>query len=510
MKVLLVSFFNDESYGVRSLHATLTDKKIDTQMMFFKSEMKIARSNHHEKVKENFKGDMNNASTHEIDLFIDFIKSNNFDLVGFSLVSQHFTLYKRIYNRLQELDICPKIVVGGWEPSLNPEICIKYTDYLCVGEGEGCLVDLVEGLRDKREIANTPNFWVKNGGVIKKNPVAPLHKNLSDYPVPIFEDKLCYYIENNELVNKEPYYDNIRYGTFIGRGCPFSCTYCSNVYMAQTIYPKSWSRIRYRSVEHVKEEVSIVKEKLTNVKCINFYDEIFTPKTEWIDAFFSWYKEKIKLPFFCFFYPGTCSDEKCKTLSEAGLKGVWIGVQSGSKRVRDEIYKRPYTNEKVINQAKVFHKYNVSVRYDFIFNNPFETFEESLESIDMLLNLPQPYTVNLFSLKFFPNTDITRMALEAGHITKESLDDNNKDDHDHYLIRYDNTKNPDSVFINTLALYISFMSENLELQNKKELIGEIIEDFKKNRDVGPVKELLKPFVTQNDKQAKMKEFEINV
>ena len=40
MKVLVVSFFNDESYGVRSLHATLVDNNIDAYMMFFKLEAK--------------------------------------------------------------------------------------------------------------------------------------------------------------------------------------------------------------------------------------------------------------------------------------------------------------------------------------------------------------------------------------------------------------------------------------------------------------------------------------
>ena len=37
-KVLLVSFFNDEAYGLRSLHSTLIENGIDARMLFFKVE----------------------------------------------------------------------------------------------------------------------------------------------------------------------------------------------------------------------------------------------------------------------------------------------------------------------------------------------------------------------------------------------------------------------------------------------------------------------------------------
>jgi radical SAM superfamily enzyme YgiQ (UPF0313 family) len=119
------------------------------------------------------------------------------------------------------------------------------------------------------------------------------------------------------------------------------------------------------------------------------------------------------------------------------LKGIWIGVQSGSPRVRNDVFKRRYSNEQIINQARIFHKYGVSVRYDFIFDNPFETFEESLESIFMMMQLPQPFSLNLFSLKYFPNTEITEMARRSGFITEGDIDDNRDDDRDTYVIHRD-------------------------------------------------------------------------
>ncbi len=204
--------------------------------------------------------------------------------------------------------------------------------------------------------------------------------------------------------------------------------------MASQVYQKAWSKVRHRSIGHVLNELHTVKECLTKVQRINFYDEVFLVKGEHSRKFFERYKQEIGLPFYCMFYPGTCSDETAEFLKEAGLQGVWIGVQSGSDRVRKEIFKRYYTNDVIKKQSEIFHKYGVSIRYDFIFDNPFELPEETEESIKLMQELPTPFSVNLFSLKFFPNTEITKMALGSGLITQSRVDDQLLDDHLIYLV----------------------------------------------------------------------------
>ena len=491
-KVLLVSFFNDEAYGIRSLHSTLIENAIDAYMLFFKVESKQIILDHDAKTKKDFMHNLRNASDKEIALLVNFITENQINVIGFSLVSSHFYLYKRIYERIRNIQGLT-IVIGGWQPSLNPDDCISYTDYLCIGEGEVALRELIDLLATNKNADHVLNFWINKTDITTKNPVRPLTRDLSSFPSPVYEHKYSYIIENDQIVNFEPAFDNSRYGTFIGRGCPFQCTYCSNSFMANIVYPTSWSRIRYRSIDHVKKEMVFVKSKLNNVRSINFYDEVFSPSMDWIRGFFSWYEKEINIPFYCFFFPGSCSEEKCRTLARAGLHGVWIGVQSGSLRVRKEIFKRMYTNKQVIEQANIFHKYNVSVRYDFIFDNPFESFEESVESILLMLELPQPFTVNLFSLKYFPNTEITKMALSAKIIVEKDLDDNLKNDQDTYLINRD-VENIDNRFINHMAFYISCMSQNPKLLQQKDMIVKLINNYKNTRDITEVVELIAPFL----------------
>ena len=132
------------------------------------------------------------------------------------------------------------------------------------------------------------------------------------------------------------------------------------------------------------------------------------------------------------FYPGTCDEEMAELLSNAGLQGVWIGIQSGSNRVRKEVFKRHYTNKRLLQQIEVFRKYNISIKYDFIFENPFETEEEFKETIELIRMFPKPYLINMFQLKFFPGTEITQMALKAKLIDK--TDDQIYTDYPEYLI----------------------------------------------------------------------------
>jgi hypothetical protein len=145
----------------------------------------------------------------------------------------------------------------------------------------------------------------------------------------------------------------------------------------------------------------------------------------------------------------------------------------------------------VLKQAKVFHKYGINVRYDFIFDNPFETFKESLESINLMLEFPQPFSLNLFSLKYFPNTEITSMALEAGLISENELDDHLLTDQHNYMVSMNNTES-DSNFINHLSTYISFLAIESKVERKE--IEKIINDYIVRKDIEPVKNKVAPFL----------------
>jgi len=370
MKVLLVSFYNKEAYGMRILHSILSSKH-DARMLFIEE---------------------NNPR-----LVIELLKNFKPDVLCFSLVSSNFILYKKLYKQIQGVHNF-KIILGGWEPTLNPNKCLPYCDALCRGEGENVILKIVEDVKS---------------GTLKKIYIEELKP--IDYPTFRFSNGYSYVTEKGKIEQKEPYFENERYGTMIGRGCPYRCTYCSNNYM-NNIY-SDWGKTRFRSIDKVIEELKVVKRRLHAVSRINFYDEVFLPQ-KWIDEFTCKYTKEIGLPFYCMFYPGTCTEDTAKKLAENGLVGVWMGVQSGSERERREIYKRYYTNETLLEQISIFQKYDISIKYDFIFDSPFTTKEDFMETIKLMRKFPKPFLINMFSLKYFPNTEITDMAFAEGIIEK--------------------------------------------------------------------------------------------
>lgn len=376
-KILLCSFYNTEAYGLRILHSILTSNpNYEVNLLFINS--------------------------YSPELIVEIIKTLQPSIVGFSLVSPNFVMYKKVYPIIRKTGNF-KIILGGWQSTLNPEECLSYCDALCRGEGENIIEEMIYDLLNS-----------KNKKVYMKS----LNNNIN-YPELIFDDKHTFSIDNGKIKCGEPYFHNTRYGTMYGRGCPYSCTYCSNSYM-KNVYP-NWSHIRYRDINNVMDELIYIQCNLPNVERINFYDEIFIPKKEFIEE----YKRLINLPFYCMFCPGTCSDKSAKDLKEAGLTGVWLGIQSGSERVRKEIFKRYYTNDQIRRQVDIFKKYDISIKYDIIFDNPWETKEETQETIDLMKELDAKL-INMFSLKFFPNTEITKRALDEGLInnTDDQLDIN--------------------------------------------------------------------------------------
>ena len=113
-----------------------------------------------------------------------------------------------------------------------------------------------------------------------------------------------------------------------------------------------------------------------------------------------------------------------KALVNAGMDRVRMGIQSGSSEAK-KIYNRNIPNPKIINSARIINKFSKNLMltgYDLILDNPFESNESVCETINLLSRLPAPYTLNLFSLTYYPGTNLFDMAMEAGLIKDKEKD----------------------------------------------------------------------------------------
>jgi radical SAM superfamily enzyme YgiQ (UPF0313 family) len=116
------------------------------------------------------------------------------------------------------------------------------------------------------------------------------------------------------------------------------------------------------------------------------------------------------------FSPRNLTPAKLVLLADAGLEYVRLGIQSGSRAVR-RLYGRPESNEQIVDAVRLVHGFRDRIRrfkIDMITDNPWESEDDVLASIRLLLELPKPYVMTLFSLTLYPGTPLHTRALREG------------------------------------------------------------------------------------------------
>jgi len=181
--------------------------------------------------------------------------------------------------------------------------------------------------------------------------------------------------------------------------------------------------VRFRSVNNVIEELKEAKKKIKNLKFVQFWDEIFPQDKNWIDEFVVQYKQEIDLPFSIWTHPLKINKELIDKLVHAGLYKAVMGIQSGSLRIRRNIFHRVETQEDIIKASRILSECKVPrIVYDFMLRHPFETREDIIQSFELCKRLYKPFELQLHGLNFLPGTDIIGLAIKSGVVDAVDLE----------------------------------------------------------------------------------------
>ncbi|MBI4100145.1 B12-binding domain-containing radical SAM protein [Candidatus Microgenomates bacterium] len=336
------------------------------------------------------------------------------DIIGFSVYTGNYNWCLKVAQNLKIALPKIPIIFGGVHATAVPEKVLlnDFIDYVAIGEGEGVLVNLLNHLEKKESpkyLAKIPNLGFRFNGKINLNPPRPYIWNLDNLPLP---DKKIFY-EKVPLFAKH-------YLIMTTRGCPYNCTYCSND-MYHNLYIKEKNHVRRRSPENVIEELKMAKKKW-DVRLVNFGDDIFTFSLPWLQKFIPLYKSEIKLPFWCSVHPLAVSEKIIALLKEGGCWLVTMGVQSGSERIRKEIFHRYESNQKIIESIMIIKKAGIKISVDNIFGAPSET-RSDLEKSLKLYNQVKVDRIMTFWLTFYPKTDIINFARRYKLISDKEIND---------------------------------------------------------------------------------------
>ncbi|GBE20405.1 MAG TPA: B12-binding domain-containing radical SAM protein [Candidatus Pacearchaeota archaeon] len=313
------------------------------------------------------------------------------------------------------------ILYGGVHATISPEDCIKDSDIVCVGEGEGAVLDFAEAIQKKKKIDKIKNLWIRKEGKIIKNPVRDLVDDLDNLPLPDYDVQDHYLLENGKIRKFTEYDLGGQIFFLTGRGCPYGCDYCSNSLFNELYEGRRKKILRWNSPEYIIKGILFLKERFSSLGYFDIRDDTFSLRSlEDIKKFCELYKEKVKMRFKCLGDPKTITDEKIKLLLDAGCTDIIIGIQ-GSERVNREIYHRNQKDEYVLRAAQILNKYKgkIAVMYDVITSNPYEQPEDTVDMIRLLQKIPKPYYLSVNNLVFFNGSKLYERAKADGIIKTE-------------------------------------------------------------------------------------------
>ena len=144
-----------------------------------------------------------------------------------------------------------------------------------------------------------------------------------------------------------------------------------------------------------------------------------------LEEFAELWHEEVRVPFTVYgVIPNYVRRDKIEILTWAGMNRIRMGVQSGSEAIL-EFYQRPTPPEKIREATEIIAeftpKYHVAPSYDIIMDNPVETRQDVIDTLELVYAMPRPYTLIIFSLKVIPNTGLAKEMLKRG-IDLEQID----------------------------------------------------------------------------------------
>lgn len=355
----------------------------------------------------------------EKELLIERLKALRPQLIGFSVNYFNSPVAQELTTLIKSRIPGTRVIWGGIHPTSCPEESIQYADAICIGEGDLALLDLL----NHPESTEIKNFWFRlPGGEVVKNPLRPLIQNLDSLP---FAD---YGVQEEQIENDKLSKLTLKtHRSFLcsrlvistQRGCPFACSYCLHHVVRNLYHGQAY--VRRRSVDNVLAEIEL-RIKQFGLPVVSFWDDVFLINSKWIDEFCQKYPRRFKIPFGGYSYPTVTTEEMVRKLRQAGMVFLSIGVQTGSEYIGREIYKRNYSNEKILELAGWGEKYGLELAYDVLSNNPYEREEDCRDTLKLLLTMPRPVKLAIKKLRIFPNTSIEKLEHPRINLSEEVFD----------------------------------------------------------------------------------------
>ncbi|MDD7795194.1 B12-binding domain-containing radical SAM protein [Clostridium sp. 'White wine YQ'] len=375
---------------------------------------------------------------------LKYIIETNPDIVGFYTMCSSYYLTLEIAKELKNFDCNIKVMLGGPQATMTAVETLQtynWIDVIGLGEGEKTITNIVKTLFSNKQFSNENGIaYVGIDGKVVVNKM-DLIENLDELPL------IDYSFLEGEI-DKAISLD-------VGRGCPFSCKYCSTKMF--------WKRrFRLKSTNRIIDEM-IYHKKIFGIDNFIFQHDLFTANKKMLIEFCDKVIDLgLKFQWTCSSRVDTLDEESIAKMKKAGCRSIFLGIESGSEKIQKVINKN-LKIDKVYEVVRLLKKYNIIVRASFMYGFP----EETLEDIELTLKLifdlrmMQVEDTQLHLFTVLPGTEYYNQLKERLIFTNKLSDSS--------FTKYINTNIEKSILNNT-AIFSQYFDFSTQTRTESEYL----------------------------------------
>ncbi len=318
--------------------------------------------------------------------------------IGFSCTTSSFFDGVRIAKTAKGMLPGIHAVFGGAHVSALKERVLKdcpAVDFVCVGEGEETLLELMETVPVNPDgVGDIPGIVHRGKGGVVFNGYRKTTLDLDDLPFPAYE-KLAGYPEAYTLpifnYPKAPSTSCIS-----SRGCPYACSYCD-----RSVFRRSF---RYNSAEYLYGHLKYLRERF-GIRHVNFYDDQFTFNRDRVEALTDLLVEKpLGMTFNCAVRAEHIDPALLGKMKRAGCWMVSLGIETGDERLLSR-HRQNADLAMVAEKIREIKKAGIRVKGLLMMGLPGESEASIRRSMDYVFSLPID-DFNLAKFTPFPGSPV--------------------------------------------------------------------------------------------------------
>jgi len=284
---------------------------------------------------------------------IEFIRQHNRNvkiIIGGPLIANHARNY-----RGSERDVA-HAQVGRVDKNEENEGFVAALDdlgadiYVIEGQGETTLAQIVACLKNGSDLSRVPNIVYREDGAYRITRTLPESNSLEENVVDWYDfrdDNLGATIQ-----------------TRTARSCAFKCSFCN--------YPTRAGALTLASLEAIERELDSI-QALGNVQNVVFIDDTFNvPFPRFKEICRLMIKKNYQFNWFSYFRCSNSDEEGFELMARSNCKGVFLGIESGSPRILENMNKAA-TVEKYVKGIERLREHGILTFGSFIIGFPGET-----------------------------------------------------------------------------------------------------------------------------------------